>query len=259
MAYEEEAKQEVYYIPDNYDDAGGVLGGRFSTRNAIEMAVICGPVAFLELKFLRFPSWQVNVCIGLITTLPLLILCAFGIGGESLSQIFAAYYRYRKGRRTLSYLCFTDAESDEEIVLEAESPRTNKKKTKAEKKEKTHEKKPRKKHENAPRKAEKPQAHKEPPKGPPRQQRAPQEPPRYGYGAGGQQAAAAANSANIKKEFASDYAAWEAATRAAQANRAAEPKRTERKRPTTSNNKFLNSAMKEMLLRKLELGEDESA
>ena len=31
MAYEEEAKQEVYYIPDNYDDAGGVLGGRFST------------------------------------------------------------------------------------------------------------------------------------------------------------------------------------------------------------------------------------
>ena len=136
MAYEEEAKQEVYYIPDNYDDAGGVLGGRFSTRNAIEMAVICGPVAFLELKFLRFPSWQVNVCIGLITILPLLILCAFGIGGESLSQIFAAYYRYRKGRRTLSYLCFTDAESDEEIVLEAETPRTDKKKTKAEKKEK---------------------------------------------------------------------------------------------------------------------------
>ena len=258
MAYEEEAKQEVYYIPDNYDDAGGVLGGRFSTRNAIEMAVICGPVAFLELKFLRFPSWQVNVCIGLITILPLLILCAFGIGGESLSQIFAAYYRYRKGRRTLSYLCFTDAESDEEIVLEAETPRTDKKKTKAEKKEKTHETKMRKKHEYAPKKAEKPQAHKAP-KEPPRQQRAPQEPPRYGYGTGGQQAVAAANSANIKKEFASDYAAWEAATRAAQANRAAEPKRTERKRPTTSNNKFLNSAMKEMLLRKLELGEDESA
>ena len=32
---DEEIRPEVYYIPENFDDAGGVLGGHFSTRNAI--------------------------------------------------------------------------------------------------------------------------------------------------------------------------------------------------------------------------------
>lgn len=107
MANEEEVKQEVYYIPDNYEDAGGVLGGHFSQRNAIELAVLCGPLAFLEYKFLHF-SIQTNIIIMMVTLIPLAAVCAFGIGGESLSQIAMAFIRFTRKKRKLSYLEFTD-------------------------------------------------------------------------------------------------------------------------------------------------------
>lgn len=253
MAYEE-PKQEVFYIPDNYDDAGGVMGGRFSTRNAVEMAFICGPIAFLELKLLHFSSWQINVSIALVTILPLLMLCAFGIGGESLSQIFLAYIRYRKGRRTLSYLCFTDTRTPEEREREAQREAEDKRDSHVEQE-----------------KAQTQQSTFEPPTAAHEEttyvdigagQRPYQNEP-YGwqkphYNADDSRANNA-NSTNIRKEFSSDYEAWEAATRAAQSHRnRTEAPRAERKR-SSSSNRFLNSAMKEILLRKLELGEDESA
>ena len=107
-----EVRQEVYYIPANYEDAGGVLNGKLSKRNAIDAGVFCGPILFINLKFI-FPnvSLQVGLIILLCSVLPLLALCALGIGGESLSQILFAYIRYRKGRRKLSYTGFTNASS----------------------------------------------------------------------------------------------------------------------------------------------------
>ena len=50
---DEEIRPEVYYIPENFDDAGGVLGGHFSTRNAIEMVVLCGPLGIVELSLIH--------------------------------------------------------------------------------------------------------------------------------------------------------------------------------------------------------------
>lgn len=111
MANEEEVKQEVYYIPENFEDAGGVLGGHFAQRNAIELMVLCGPLAYLEFKFLAF-SWKTNIIIMMVTLIPLAALCAFGINGESLSQMLVSYIRFVRKRRKLSYLEFTDAKPD---------------------------------------------------------------------------------------------------------------------------------------------------
>ena len=108
---DEEIRPEVYYIPENFDDAGGVLGGHFSTRNAIEMVVLCGPLGIVEYKVF-FEFLHVGLQFGLITMMftivPLAALAAFGIGGESLSQILMAYIRFIRKRRKLSYVEFTD-------------------------------------------------------------------------------------------------------------------------------------------------------
>lgn len=108
---DEEIRPEVYYIPENFDDAGGVLGGHFSTRNAIEMVVLCGPLGIVEYKVF-FEFLHVGLQFGLITMMftivPLAALAAFGIGGESLSQLLMAYIRFIRKRRKLSYVEFTD-------------------------------------------------------------------------------------------------------------------------------------------------------
>lgn len=106
---EKEINHEEYYIPDNYEDSGGVLGGHFSTRNATELALICGPLAFLELKTLHF-SIETNLIIMIVTLAPLSVLCAFGVAGESISQIILAIIRFQRKRRKLSYISFTDSD-----------------------------------------------------------------------------------------------------------------------------------------------------
>ena len=112
MATEDEIRPEIYYIPDNFEDAGGVLGGHFSTRNAIELCVLCGPIAIIEYKlffggFLHIGA-QTAIIIMMVSLIPLGALAAFGIGGESLSQILMAYIRFTRKRRKLSYIEFSD-------------------------------------------------------------------------------------------------------------------------------------------------------
>lgn len=112
MATEDEIRPEIYYIPDNFEDAGGVLGGHFSTRNAIELCVLCGPIAIIEYK-LFFGGFfhveaQTAIIIMMVSLIPLGALAAFGIGGESLSQILMAYIRFTRKRRKLSYIEFSD-------------------------------------------------------------------------------------------------------------------------------------------------------
>ena len=109
MSKSNEEAPQVYYIPGNYEDSGGVLGGRLGTRNAVELCVICGPIAFLEFKLLHF-SIQTNLIIAIVTLLPLAALCIFGIGGETLSQILFALIRYFRKRRLLHYDKFTPVE-----------------------------------------------------------------------------------------------------------------------------------------------------
>ena len=109
MTKHDEGIQEVYYIPENYDEAGGMFSGHISQRNGIELTVLCGPLAFAELKILtNIVSLQTFIIIFLCTILPLAALCIFGIRGESLSQILFASIRFRRNKRRLSYQDFSD-------------------------------------------------------------------------------------------------------------------------------------------------------
>lgn len=83
---DEEIRPEVYYIPENFDDAGGVLGGHFSTRNAIEMVVLCGPLGIVEYKVF-FELLHVGLQFGLITMM-------FTIG--TFSGFGRLWYRWRE-------------------------------------------------------------------------------------------------------------------------------------------------------------------
>lgn len=119
MDYEEKegAKQE-YYIPQNYEDAGGVLGGRFTQRNGIEMAVVGVPLVWINLNFI-FPyvSLETGIITFLLTVLPPVGLCALGIAGESVSQFLFAIIRFLKRRRFLSFVCFYDGQKKKGLKI----------------------------------------------------------------------------------------------------------------------------------------------
>lgn len=114
---DEEFKPEVYHIPANFKEAGGVLGGRIEKRNAIELAVVCGPLAFLEYKIMPalHLSLQTMLIVGMITLIPLAFLCAFGIQGESLSQLLTAYFRFKRRKRMLSYRGFSEGRNNSDV------------------------------------------------------------------------------------------------------------------------------------------------
>lgn len=105
----EESRPETYYIPPNYEDAGGLFGGHFTQRNGIEMAAIGAPLVYINAKFI-FPNVgiELGLIIAMLTIIPPVALCAFGIRGESITQILVAFVRYAKKKRKLSYLHFYD-------------------------------------------------------------------------------------------------------------------------------------------------------
>lgn len=110
---DEEESRMRFYIPQNFEEAGGYLGGKIGRRNGIELLVICGPLAYIELKTLHF-SLEVNICIAMVTLIPLAFLCIFGIQDESITEYLMAIYRYRRGRRKLYYDSFTRGQESRE-------------------------------------------------------------------------------------------------------------------------------------------------
>lgn len=110
-----ESAPEVYYIPHNFEDAGGVLGGKIKTRNAIEAGAIVGPIAYFEANHLHF-GLQWDLMIGMVTIIPLAALCIFGIHGESLTQILFAYIRFKRHRRILHYDAFSGGNHDDQAA-----------------------------------------------------------------------------------------------------------------------------------------------
>ena len=81
---DEEESRMRFYIPQNFEEAGGYLGGKIGRRNGIELLVICGPLAYIELKMLRF-SVEVKICIAIVTLIPLACLCIFVMEYEMIS------------------------------------------------------------------------------------------------------------------------------------------------------------------------------
>lgn len=225
MAYEEEVKLDSYVIPSNYDDAGGVLGGHFETRNAIELCVVCGPVAFLEYNLLHF-SWRMNITIAILTLLPLAALCAFGIGGESVSQKLSCILRFNRNRRKLRYISFVSMDEVQDgphgllaalsALLAGDIPGF----------------------------------------------KAAIRKPTYTHTEAEDETEEVADMPNVNQRYKRPMRNPNTSHPATEAQsyvkaKAARPDRQYKQRPQTQNNRWMNSAMAEMLLRKLELGDDE--
>lgn len=106
---EQEGLPIEYSIPQNYEDAGGLLGGRFTQRNGIEMAIVGAPLAWINMNLI-FPNVpvQTGIIIFILSVLPPVFLCAIGIGGESVSQFLFAFFRFLRKRRFLSFIAFFD-------------------------------------------------------------------------------------------------------------------------------------------------------
>lgn len=89
------------YIPNNYTDAGKILG-MFEIRNVAEALILCIPLIMLTVLLSPF---------GLMGTLITATALTVSVGGfaligvhdYSLITFFRLHYRWRKNRRILTY------------------------------------------------------------------------------------------------------------------------------------------------------------
>lgn len=91
----------IVYIPNNYTDAGKVLG-MFEVRNTVEAFVLCVPLTVLTVLLSPF---------GLTGTLITVLVLVITVGGFALVGVYdhsliafaRLYRRWRKNRRILIY------------------------------------------------------------------------------------------------------------------------------------------------------------
>ena len=92
---------ETYYIPTNFTDAGRVMG-LFEIRNLIEAVLLTLPILYLCIAFVPLPLTP-----KIIVTLTALVLVGgfglIGISDDSLTRWLGAWWRWRKGRRIITY------------------------------------------------------------------------------------------------------------------------------------------------------------
>ena len=92
-------ERDVYLIPQNFVDTGTILGGTVKLRNAVEAAVLAVgsavPLFYLPLAF------NIRLMIVIAVSVPLGVFGVVGIGGDSLTQFVAHWFRFMKRRRGL--------------------------------------------------------------------------------------------------------------------------------------------------------------
>lgn len=92
---------EVYHIPNNFTDAGRVMG-LFELRNLIEAVLLALPTLYLCIVLLPF-SLTPKIIITLSIVVPLAGFGLIGISDDSLTRWLAAWWRWRRRRRVLFY------------------------------------------------------------------------------------------------------------------------------------------------------------
>jgi conjugal transfer ATP-binding protein TraC len=102
MSMQKTVEPDMYDIPHNYEDGGGVVGGRFSIRNAAEGIGSAALVVLIVVKLLPVPV-VLKALLSTFLGLPLLILGVFGIGGEPVSSFLFYMFRFMTSRRRLIY------------------------------------------------------------------------------------------------------------------------------------------------------------
>ena len=92
---------EVYNIPNNFTDAGRVMG-LFELRNLVEAVLLALPALYLCIALLPF-SLTPKIIITLSVVVPLAGFGLIGISDDSLTRWLASWWRWRRSRRVLFY------------------------------------------------------------------------------------------------------------------------------------------------------------
>lgn len=114
MSMEQDERQEVYVIPQNFADSGGILGFNITWRTLIDLVGLGAPLTFIN--FILPVDLLIHLVIGIITLFPVVMLALLGIDGEGLSQILIAVIRFRLRRRKLSYISFSAPPSEKTVL-----------------------------------------------------------------------------------------------------------------------------------------------
>ena len=99
---EEREYSNIYAIPANYTDSGGVFGGMLETRNTIETCFLLLLVGYPQLMWISMPI-ATTVVVMIVTLLPLGVIGLMGIGGDSLMQHAAHMVKFFVRRRKLHF------------------------------------------------------------------------------------------------------------------------------------------------------------
>ena len=92
---------ETYYIPTNFTDAGRVMG-LFEIRNLIEAVLLTLPILYLCLAFVPL-SLTPKIIVTLTVLVPVGGFGLIGISDDSLTRWLSSWWRWRKGRRLITY------------------------------------------------------------------------------------------------------------------------------------------------------------
>ena len=92
---------ETYYIPTNFTDADRVMG-LFELRNLIEAVVLTLPILYLCLAFVPL-SMTPKIIVTLTVLVPVGGFGIIGINDDSLTRWLGSWWRWRKGRRLITY------------------------------------------------------------------------------------------------------------------------------------------------------------
>lgn len=92
---------ETYYIPTNFTDAGRVMG-LFEIRNLIEAVLLTLPILYLCLAFVPL-SLTPKIIVTLTVLVPVGGFGLIGINDDSLTRWLGSWWRWRKGRRLITY------------------------------------------------------------------------------------------------------------------------------------------------------------
>ena len=114
---------DTYYIPPNYTDSGGVMGGMFKLRNAIEAILIVAPLTWLAVMLTGGLDVTVRIVAILTVVIPVGFFSLMGVMGLSIGQFLYFLFRFLYKRRIVGRAAFdavADAEAADERLWEGE-------------------------------------------------------------------------------------------------------------------------------------------
>lgn len=92
---------ETYHLPTNYTDAGRIMG-MFELRNLIETILLVVPVLYACIIYLPL-TLTPKIVVIMVIIVPLAGFGLIGINDDSLGRWLSSWWRWRKGRRMISY------------------------------------------------------------------------------------------------------------------------------------------------------------